>query len=231
MNTNSSVDLSARLRAERLRLGWTQSDTAARAGISSRNYARFELLGRTSLSQFVKVAAALGLNVELTAAASASIAGDPSAAKPRQRGVRHPKSKAEPGKQSARTTAAKTRASAPAVQESATYRPPKAGEQQPAASAAEIAAITKKYRDSIDRLAAMIVANRLTNSTSTQLARNFMSSDSVPKADQPAYLAAVLSVLSQLTTDNAAAHGCRPEQLEGWKSGWHFDQSIPGALD
>lgn len=224
MSTNSSAALGARVRSERLRLGWTQRDTASRAGVSLRTYRRFELQGRTTVEQLVKIAGALGLQVELTALPDAGLVPDPKAATTRQRGVRHPRPKSAGAKQNASTSVA-------TAARPATYQPVTLAEQQPAEDAASVEAIAKKYRDSIHRLAGTIVRSRLTNWTSAQVVRNSMSANGVADAEKPAYVAAILAGLSQLTAENITTYGCSPQELEAWRPGWRFDEPIHGALE
>ena len=89
MNPSPSASLGQRIRQERLRLGWTQARTAAAAGQSTRTYARFEREGRTSVEHLLRIVAALGLRLDLTAAPDSGVVPDPRATNPRQRGVRH----------------------------------------------------------------------------------------------------------------------------------------------
>lgn len=52
--------IAARARALRLFRGWTQQETAERAGITLGSYRRFERTGRISLERMLKLAAVLG---------------------------------------------------------------------------------------------------------------------------------------------------------------------------
>jgi transcriptional regulator with XRE-family HTH domain len=51
--------LAARIKARRLGLGWTQADTAARAGISFSTWRRLENEGKASIEDLVRAAVAL----------------------------------------------------------------------------------------------------------------------------------------------------------------------------
>lgn len=59
------AQLAARLRALRLRLGWTQATLAAQAGVSLPTVRRFERDGQTTLANFLRLAHALGALDEL----------------------------------------------------------------------------------------------------------------------------------------------------------------------
>ncbi|HVU35791.1 MAG TPA: helix-turn-helix transcriptional regulator [Opitutaceae bacterium] len=225
MSAPTSIAPHERVRQERLRLGWTQAATAFRAGVSIRNFARFELGGQTSVTHLLRIAAALGLSVELSPIPDSGIVPDPRAVRPRQRGVRQPASDTpKPGSGPAAR-------SAPTPPKPGTYRPPALTETMPSSDAAAVAAAAKDHRDAIARLVAVIVRSRLTNWTAAQVTRNSMSSGSIPESEQPAYVAAVLAQLAQLTPENIVVYGCRPADLAAWQPAWHFDEPIHGALD
>lgn len=59
------AQLAARLRALRLRLGWTQASLAAQAGVSLPTVRRFERDGQTTLANFLRLTHALGALDEL----------------------------------------------------------------------------------------------------------------------------------------------------------------------
>ncbi|MBK7144881.1 MAG: helix-turn-helix domain-containing protein [Xanthomonadales bacterium] len=59
------AQLATRLRALRLRLGWTQATLAARAGVSLPTVRRFERDGQTTLGNFLRLTHALGALDEL----------------------------------------------------------------------------------------------------------------------------------------------------------------------
>ena len=50
-----ATDLALRLRARRLRRGWTQAEIARRAGLKEATYVLFERTGRISLLRLLKV--------------------------------------------------------------------------------------------------------------------------------------------------------------------------------
>jgi transcriptional regulator with XRE-family HTH domain len=52
--------IARRARALRLHRGWTQEETAERAGVTLASYRRFERTGSISLDRLLKVAVALG---------------------------------------------------------------------------------------------------------------------------------------------------------------------------
>jgi transcriptional regulator with XRE-family HTH domain len=224
MSTKSTTEIAARIRNERLRLGWTQADTAVRAGVSDRNYRRFERLGRTSLDQFVRIAGALGLGIELAAVADTAPTPDPRSVHPRQRGVRHSRPKPAPATKPSTKVSPPAQPAAPAVPK---YHPAAPSETMPESDPD----VVKEYQDSINRLVAVIVRNTLTNWTAAQVARNAMASNAVPDGQRPAWIGGVLAKLAQLSPDNLAQYGCRPAEFEAWRSGWHFDEPIHGALD
>jgi transcriptional regulator with XRE-family HTH domain len=53
------TELAVRLKVRRLALGWTQQDTAQRAGIAYRTWRRLESEGAASIEDLVKAAVAL----------------------------------------------------------------------------------------------------------------------------------------------------------------------------
>lgn len=55
-----AFQIAERVRAERLRRGWTQPELAERAGMSHSTYRLFEQTGRISLDRLLSVAAAFG---------------------------------------------------------------------------------------------------------------------------------------------------------------------------
>ncbi len=59
--------LGQRIKARRLALGWTQADTAARAGVSYRTWRRLEAEGRASIEDLVRAAIALRCEQDLVA--------------------------------------------------------------------------------------------------------------------------------------------------------------------
>lgn len=59
-----AVDLALRLRARRLRRGWTQAEIARRSGLKEPTYVLFERTGRISLLRLLKVLEVLELSGE-----------------------------------------------------------------------------------------------------------------------------------------------------------------------
>jgi transcriptional regulator with XRE-family HTH domain len=57
-------DLAGRVRARRLRRGWTQSEMAKRAGVKPATYVLFERTGHISLLRLLKILDILGLSEE-----------------------------------------------------------------------------------------------------------------------------------------------------------------------
>ncbi|MDI1320470.1 MAG: helix-turn-helix domain-containing protein [bacterium] len=60
-----AAELAGRIRARRLRRGWTQAEMARRAGIKEATYVLFERTGRISLLRLLKVLELLGLVDEI----------------------------------------------------------------------------------------------------------------------------------------------------------------------
>jgi len=59
-----AAELAGRLRARRLRRGWTQAEIARRAGLKEPTYVLFERTGRISLLRLLKVLEVLELSGE-----------------------------------------------------------------------------------------------------------------------------------------------------------------------
>lgn len=57
--------LAQRVRARRLRLGWSQAEVASRAGVKLPTYVLFERTGRVALVRFISILEVLGLSGEL----------------------------------------------------------------------------------------------------------------------------------------------------------------------
>ena len=78
--------LAERVHAERLRLGWTQSEVAARLGVSAKTYARFERSAAVTVAQLGKALELLGLTLLVVPANSvAAPMPDPKALRSRRR--------------------------------------------------------------------------------------------------------------------------------------------------
>ena len=60
-------ELGLRIKARRLRLGWSQADTSARAGVAYRTWRRLENEGKASIEDLVRAAIALRCEQDLTA--------------------------------------------------------------------------------------------------------------------------------------------------------------------
>lgn len=60
-------DLSGRIRARRIALGWTQQEAAGRAGVAYRTWRRLETEGQASLETVVKAAVSLRCEGDLEA--------------------------------------------------------------------------------------------------------------------------------------------------------------------
>ena len=221
MNANSPASLGERIRQERLRLGWTQARTARDAGVSVRNYARFERLGRTSVGHLLSIVAALGLRVDLTAVPDSGIVPDVRATSVRRRGVRQVRT----------SPVHSSPVSGSRLPSTPKYQPPTLEETLPASDAAMVGASAKKFRDAIRRLMVVIVRNRLTNWTAAQATRDSMSTNAVPDAEKPGYVGAVLAQLAELTPESIQGFGIPTEDFEPWKRVWRTDEPIHGALD
>lgn len=61
-----TAEWAARVREARLNLGWSQSELAEAAGVSRPTVARIEAGQQVALGTLVKVAAALGLQVQVS---------------------------------------------------------------------------------------------------------------------------------------------------------------------
>ena len=59
-----ATDLAVRIRARRLRRGWTQAEIARRAGLKEPTYVLFERTGRISLLRLLKILDVLELSGE-----------------------------------------------------------------------------------------------------------------------------------------------------------------------
>jgi transcriptional regulator with XRE-family HTH domain len=62
--TEIASELALRVRARRLRRGWTQSEMAERAGVKLATYVLFERTGRIAVIRLVKILDVLGLSHE-----------------------------------------------------------------------------------------------------------------------------------------------------------------------
>lgn len=60
-HTEVALELAQRVRARRLRRGWTQAELSARAGLKPATYVLFERTGRISLIRLLKVLEVLDL--------------------------------------------------------------------------------------------------------------------------------------------------------------------------
>ena len=92
--TSTTVSLAGRVRQVRLLRGLTQSDVAARAGLSRATYQRFERAGVLGLDGFVRVLECLGLGHQLAALGTDDAAAMAAAYASRQRGRRRARSSA-----------------------------------------------------------------------------------------------------------------------------------------
>lgn len=63
-------EIAAKVRSQRLALGWTQAELAERAGLSTATYVLFERSGRISLLRLLRVFATLGLQPDIQSLAS-----------------------------------------------------------------------------------------------------------------------------------------------------------------
>lgn len=59
--TEIARELAQRVRARRLRRGWTQSEMAQRAGVKPATYVLFERTGRIAVMRLIKILDVLGL--------------------------------------------------------------------------------------------------------------------------------------------------------------------------
>ena len=224
MHSTLASTLAARVRQERLRLGWTQSDAAARVGISLRSYQRFE--HATTLSGIDRVLAAFDLTLTVTSGDGTSPVPDPCVMKTRQRGVRHLQPRAAKPPPSA---APQPPASAP-VRATSTPPPP-AQPPAPSVDPAQLAAVAKAQRDRIVMTVRTIVSNRLTNVTAYQVVQNVMNAArDLAAADRPAFVAALVAQLNGLTPENLPAYGLTATDLQRWSATWNPDRGIVDVL-
>jgi transcriptional regulator with XRE-family HTH domain len=227
--TSSAAPLAARVRDERLRVGWTQADLANRAGMSVDTYVRFERSAKINLGRLLKVTTALGFDLTLSASGTAPSSPslpDPRLVRVRQRGLRH----ARPA--SAPSTPSKTPASG--------SRPKPTGARPPAPLPARatlsvdpsaVAEATKQYRDPIRMLVNTIVFNRLNNYTTRTVVQNVMSAHNVPDSAKPAFVAAVEAEIAGLNAENCIALSINPSTYETWAKTWNYNLGIVGALE
>ncbi len=218
MSSTLASMLAARVRQERLRLGWTQSDAAARVGIPLRCYQRFEQRG--TLSAVDRVLPAFGLTLAIASGDGTAPVPDPRVMKTRQRGVRHLRPRAAKPPSAA---VPKPTAEAPASRPSPPPEPP--------IDPARIAAMAKTQRDRILMTVRTIVSNRLTNYTAYQVVQNVMNAaKDLAEADRPAFVAAVVAQLNGLNAENLPAYGLAPADLERWSPTWNPDRGIVDVL-
>ena len=220
--------VAARIRQERLRLGWTQIETAARAGLPLSTYKRFERLGVISLGGLADIATAMGLEISLaTSASAAAPVIDPRVSRIRQRGLRRPRSAAEPILDAGTAAAAGSRPRQTKGRPPATL--PSTDTQGPAP--AQVSAVLKRYRQAINHLVNTIVSNRLNNYTAATPVQNVMRSNRVPAEERAAFVAAVEGSLGALNAENGVALRLSAATYEAWAKGWKFDLGIVGALE
>jgi transcriptional regulator with XRE-family HTH domain len=220
---SSAAPLAARIRQERLRLGWTQADLASRAGIVADTYMRFERSAEITLGRLLKVSSALGLNLAFTEADSAEAPRpDPRLQRTRQRGLRRPRP--------APTTATLSAASGSASPARRAVARSSAKQTPPAVDPRAVADVMKRYRDSILRLVRLIVSNQLTNYTTRTVLQNVMSSNGVEDATKPAFVGAVETELANLTAENCAALSLTRSEYETWAKSWDPSIGIFEAL-
>jgi hypothetical protein len=223
MSTNQPASITARVRDERLRLGWTQADTGGRAGMSERSYQRFEQFGQITLDRLLAVATALGL--ELNLAAAAGMPAIPSACPVRQRGLRH--SRPPTPETSTPTKPSPAEPSAPMSRPGKSQAPP----PRVLVDGAAVAQAAREYRDAIRYLVGAIVTNRLNNYTSATVVQTTMSARHVPDDQKPAFVAATESELGKLTPENCTAMGIDAPHLAAWSETWRPDLGIVGAVE
>ena len=233
MNDSLLSMLVGRAREQRLRLGWTQADVAARVGISRRTYMRFERSGAVTVPQLARVLQAVGLTLTVTLDASETAPTvDPRAARVRQRGLRRarpvPPPRSGPPKQEAAPAS-----SAPAGVPTTAAPQTAVRQEKPTAPAdpAIIARIAKDHSNALLMLVRAIVANGLTHYTAQQVVRNVMTTErGLTEADRPAFLAALEQQLKSLTSENIAAFGLSTAELDHWSPTWKSGLSLIDLL-
>lgn len=222
MSTPTGASVAAQVRQERLRLGWTQRDLAARAGLPAISYARFERSGGIPLDRLLAILSVLGLSLALSPAAGAP-ALPAAGTRVRQRGIR--RAPPAPDAAAARAKSGRPAAPAPASGQPAAVTP------RPPIDAAALAHTRKQYRDAIIQLVSTIVLNKATNYTSGQSVRNVMRAKNIDDSGKPAFVGAVEAELNRLTVDNCVAYGISPAAFETWSKTWRTDIGIYDALD
>ncbi len=225
MTTSLFSSLAGRVRQERLRLGWTQADAAARVAIPVRAYQRFEQSAKITLPRLEQVLAGLGLTLAVVSAeGTPPPTPDPRVMQTRQRGLRHsrPATPAQPEPSTASGVAA-SRSGADR------RKPPPTPPAR--VDPGLVAAVAKRHRDRIMLTVRTIVANGLNNYTAYQVVQNVMgSAKGFAEGDRPAFVAAMVSQLNGLNAENIAGYGIAPADFERWTRSWKPDLGIVDVL-
>ncbi len=231
MNAVTALSLAHRFREERLRLGRTQAEVAAAAGVSTVSLYRFERSGAITLDRLLAIAATLGISVELTAASAgggSALTPDPRVTGVRQRGLRHAKPPASPARATSASSPAPqagTRTRAP----SAAARPATGTHTAPTPRAVDsraASAALQQHRDAIVRLVGTIVNNRLDNYAAFTPTQNVMRAQHVDEGGQAAFFAAVEGELGRLNAQTCASFGVDPQRLASWQQIWRPELGI-----
>jgi transcriptional regulator with XRE-family HTH domain len=227
--TSAAAPLAARVRQERLRIGWTQADLANRAGLSVDTYVRFERSAQISLERLLKVGTALGLDLTFSASGATTLSPslpDPRLLHVRQRGLRHMRPAVK------RFEPAKTPSSS-ARPKPATAQPPAPPpvRPEPSIDPSAVAEVAKQYRDPIRMLVRTIVLNQLNNYTTRTVVENTMRSNRVDVTVQPAFVAAVEGELAKLDGQTCALLGINTSDYENWAKTWNANLGIIGVFE
>lgn len=218
MTSSLASRLVERIRQQRLSLGWTQTDAAARAGISARMYQRLERNATVTLATLDRVLSALGLTLTLVAS-DGGTAPVPDARLGRKRGLRHANAASVPPRPPVRVAggAPLPVAGRPAATPGPKRTPPVAGDR--------ITAVLKAQRNQVLLTVRTVVMNALNNYTAYPVVQNFLHT-ARGLEDEPAFVAAVEAQLDALNAENIVGYGLSAADYQRWAAGWKPERGI-----